>query len=150
MDGLTDLVMKLEVSGQFAKHLAGVVHLLIGRRISHQDGSVISTGLTWRELAALLANQKLDIELVRQLGIEPEELSPRERPRFWYSAIAIARPDGPAARADAEPVIAVLKPMGYIVGPAPMASITLSTSLPPNLKKKKPEDEGEAPKKRKR
>jgi hypothetical protein len=43
-----------------------------------------------------------------------------------------------------------LKPMGYIVGPAPMASITLSTSLPPNLKKKKPEDEGEAPKKRKR
>ena len=64
--------------------------------------SVLSAGVTWRELAAELKYLRFDPELVRELGTDPESLAARDRERFWYSAIALAKVDSREAVADAE------------------------------------------------
>src|SRR5262245_66425058 len=35
----------------------GLLHILIGRRVTRADGAVVSQGLTWREAAALLKQE---------------------------------------------------------------------------------------------
>src|SRR5690349_16630133 len=71
----------------------GLLNVLIGRRISTRDGAVLSTGLTWRELAVLLNKFRWDPEAVRELGLDPERLPMRDRQRYWYTAIALANVD---------------------------------------------------------
>ena len=79
---------------------------------------LVSAGVTWRELAALLKALRFEKELVAEIGADPEELSPRDRQRFWYSAIALARPDCPEALAEAERLAAAVKPLGLRRRPA--------------------------------
>src|SRR5579864_6511291 len=66
----------------------GFLYLLIGGRIKKADNTVISNGLTWRELAAVLKKVHWNTECVRELGLDPETLAPRDRNRFWYVAIS--------------------------------------------------------------
>src|SRR5262249_61863092 len=91
------------------------------RRVTKADGTAVSTGLTWRELAGLLKLLRFDKELVRELGVDPETLAPRDRQRFWYSAIALARVDSPEALAEADRLAGRLEEQGFVVGPAPAA-----------------------------
>jgi hypothetical protein len=119
MDGLQKLLDVVRRQGLVAGHLRGLFHILIGRRITDADGNVISTGITWRELAALLKDERLEKELVEEVGADPEELSPRDRQRFWYSAIALSHPHSAEAMAQADRLIPALKKLGYIVGPPP-------------------------------
>ena len=93
MDGLREFLEAVQEHGLVAGNLRGLFHATIGRRISRPDGTVLSTGVTWRELAALLKAMRFDKDLVTEIGADPEELSPRDRQRFWYAAIALARPD---------------------------------------------------------
>src|SRR5687767_15881564 len=86
MDGLREFLEAVREHGLVAGNLRGLFHVAIGRRISRPDGTVVSAGVTWRELANLLKGIRFDKDLVSEVGGNPEELSPRDRQRFWYSA----------------------------------------------------------------
>ena len=112
MDSLQEL---LEVIGKhrLAKgNIRGLLHALIGRKIL-QDGKVVSGGLTWREASALLRRVRWDVESVREFGVDPDALPPRDRERFWYSAIARANIDSDEAAQLADKLAERLKKHGY-------------------------------------
>jgi hypothetical protein len=122
MDELDALLETIRAQGVATGRLRGLLYLLIGRRISRTDGKVVSVGMTWREAAALLKRLHWDREAVRDLGLEPAELAPRDREKFWYVAISKAGLTTPAAQAEAEQLAALLQPLGYVI----------STSTPPS------------------
>jgi hypothetical protein len=97
----------------------GLLHILIGRRITKADGALVSAGLTWRAAAALLKQVRWDREVVRELALDPANLPPRDRQRFWYTAITSAAVDSAEARAAGDRLIKPLVDLGYIIGPAP-------------------------------
>jgi hypothetical protein len=147
MDGIRELLETARTHGLVDGHLRGLLHIAIGRRVSRTDGTLLSTGLTWRELASLLKQLRFDKELVRELGAEPEELAPRDRNRFWYSAIALARVDAPEAVAEAEAILPRLKEAGFVIGPNPtaVAPARLSTPAPTTQAKSKVSPSKEKP-----
>jgi hypothetical protein len=121
MDRLGELLNLIREQGTARDNLIGLFNILIGRRISLADGTLVSSGLTWRELATLFKRVRWDREAVRQLGLDPDALPPRDRQRFWYAAIAHAGVDSPAAAAAGERLARQLQAAGYQVGPAPGA-----------------------------
>jgi hypothetical protein len=150
MDGIGEFLEAVRAQGLVTGHFRALLHIAIGRRVTRTDGTAISAGLTWRELAALLKQLRFDKELVREWGADPEALAPRDRQRFWYSAIALARVDSPEAMAEADRLTGRLKELGYVIGPAPTA---LTASGPPKGKssavKSKAKDEKPAKRKKK-
>jgi hypothetical protein len=121
MDGIRELLEAARDRGLLAGNFRGFLHIAIGRTVARPDGTVLSKGLTWRELAGLLKQLRFDRDLVREYGADPETLAPRDRERFWYSAIAAAGVDSREATAEADRLVAPLKGLGYHVGPAPSA-----------------------------
>jgi hypothetical protein len=156
MDGIRELLEAVRARGLVAGHFRALLHVAIGRRVTKPDGTVLSTGLTWRELAALLKQLRFDKELVREFGADPEALAPRDRQRFWYSAIALAKVDSAEARAEAEKLVDRLKELGFVVGPAPVVATSPVPPPPPTppakgkaKKEAKPKDEKPAKRKKK-
>jgi len=119
--------------------LRGLFHLAIGRTVTDRDGTVISSGVTWRELAVLLKDAKFDKELVRELGADPDALAPKDREKMWYHAIGLAKVDSAEARAQADKLAAALKPHGFVVGAAPGGPSKLANLAPPPV----PRDEND-------
>lgn len=120
MDALSTLLESLKKGGQTEGHLRGFLHVIIGRKITrHSDKSVVSNGVTWRDLAGWLKKLRWDPDAVKELGLNPDELPPRDRQRYWYSAIAHAKVDSADAIAAGDKFAKVLKGLGYDVGPAP-------------------------------
>ena len=115
MDGLREFLEAVRQHHTAKGHFQGLLHVLIGRKITRTDGTVISIGVTWRRLSELLKLVRWDREQVRELGLEPDDLPPRDRQRYWYSAIAAARVDSAEARAAAERLIPGLAALGYKV-----------------------------------
>jgi hypothetical protein len=147
MDGLRTFLDALRNHHLIAGRLRGVLHVAIGRRVSKADGTVLSTGATWRELAALLKAARFDREWVREFGVDPNTLSPRDRERFWYSAIGLAKVDSATAVAQAEKLVSLAKPLGFVIGPSPVNAIP----SPPAAPKEKPAAKAEPePKKKKK
>lgn len=114
MDAQRDFLQEIKEHTQ--GNFLGLLRLLIGRRIKKADGTVISNGLTWRELAALLKIVHWNTECVRELGLDPDKLAPRDRQRFWYSAIAQAGIDSQKATEAGEKLADVLRKQGYDIG----------------------------------
>jgi hypothetical protein len=151
MEGLQEFLRAVHQHGLVAGHLRGLFHIAIGRRVTRADGTLVSAGVTWRELANLLKDLKYEKELVAEVGGNPEELSPRDRLRFWYSAIALARPDSAEARAQAEALAAAVKPLGYIIGPPPgPVAAKAAPPKPAAPEPAKPEQPAAKPKKKKK
>ena len=121
MDRLRRLLELLQEQGTARGNLRGLLHLLIGRRLTLADGTEVSGGLTWRQAAGLLKRVRWDREAVREFGLDPEALPPRDRQRFWYTAISQAGVDTPEAAAAAQRLIPALGRLGYVVGPPPGA-----------------------------
>jgi hypothetical protein len=121
MEGIKEFLRDVEEGGHVKGHVRGLLHLLVGRRISRPDGTVVSSGLTWRIVAAELKQRRWDPELVRELGLDPEALAPRDRQRFWYSAIVAAHVASPQASQAADALAPLLANLGYIIGPPPGA-----------------------------
>lgn len=119
MQGTRQFLELVRDQGFVAGRLSGVFHIAIGRRISTPSGEVVATGVTWRELAALLKELKYDRELVRELGADPDELFPKDREKFWYYAVVMAKVDGAEASAEADELAARLAPLGLIIGSHP-------------------------------
>ncbi|MGH7170577.1 MAG: hypothetical protein ACRELF_21715 [Gemmataceae bacterium] len=119
MDSLRELLDAVRERDMVQDHFRGLLHILVGRRITRPDGALVSSGMTWRDLAALLKRLRWDREAVRELGVDPTGLAPRDRERFWYTAIARAAIDSPEAVAAAEELVLPLEELGFVVGPAP-------------------------------
>ena len=121
MDRLRELLNAIKQDGHAQGNFLGLLHVLIGRRIKLPDGTEVSAGLTWRALAGILKRVRWDREAVRELGLDPAALPPRDRERFWFTAIAQAGLDTPAAAQAGDQLVEPLKKLGYVVGPAPKA-----------------------------
>ena len=102
-----------------AGHFLGLLHIIIGRRISRADGTLLSSGLTWRQLAELLKLMRWDKEQVRELGLNPDDLPPRDRQRYWYAAILAGKVDSPAAKTAGDVLARLAAKLGFVIGPAP-------------------------------
>jgi hypothetical protein len=116
MDALSTLFDELKKSGQTQGHLLGFLQVMIGRTIVRAGDKVtISKGMTWRELAGWLKKVRWDPDAVRELGLDPKDLPPRDRQRFWYSAIMQAKVDGADALKAGDRFVEVLRTLGYDV-----------------------------------
>ena len=120
MDALSTLIETLKKGGQTQGNFVGFLHDLIGRTITRtKDKAVVSKGIGWREMAAWLKKVRWDPEAVRELGVDPDTLPPRDRQRYWYSAIMQAKVDSAAATKAGDRFAEVLRGLGYEVGAAP-------------------------------
>jgi hypothetical protein len=144
MDQLREFLKVVREHGAARGNLLGLLHALIGRRITTADGTPVSAGMTWRDLANALKRERWEPEGVRELGLDPDALPPRDRYRFWYSAINQARVDSPTAAAAGDQLATAVRPLGYLVGPAPSAASPATPGPTP------PERPPPPPKKRKR
>ena len=106
----------LKGSGPFL----GLLNVVIGRTITAKDGTVIGRGVTWRELAGLLKRLRWEPELVNELGIESQDLPPRDRQRYWYTAIARAHVDGIEAAKAGDQYAELLRKQGFDVAEGPI------------------------------
>lgn len=122
MDGVESFLDAVRKQGLAEGHLRGLLHALIGRKISTSAGAVISNGMTWRAAADLLKRTRWPIEPVRELSIDPDALPPRDRQRFWFGAIAAAGVDSAEAAAAGDSLAAAVLPLGFVIGPPPKAS----------------------------
>lgn len=144
MEGIRRLLDAARENGLVAGRFRGLLHVAIGRTVADAAGAVLSRGLTWREAAQLLKDLRYDRELVREFGADPDALAPRDRERFWYSAIAQARVDSAEASAQADQLAGLLKPLGFVVAPSafapraakPAAKATEPAAEKPKRKKK--------------
>jgi hypothetical protein len=121
MDALSTFLDSLKKSGVARGHLLGLLNVVIGRRIVAKDGTVVAHGLTWRALAGLLKQARWDPDQVRELELDPADLPPRDRERYWYTAILRAHVDSPEAAKAGDAFATLLRKRGYEVGSGPSA-----------------------------
>jgi hypothetical protein len=122
MDGIRELLSAVRDADIVAGNFRGLLHVAIGRKVARPDGSTVSMGVTWRELAAELKALRFDQDLVREYGADPDDLTARDRERFWYAAIAVAKVDSAEAIAEADRLAPKLKSLGFVIGPPPGAA----------------------------
>lgn len=121
MEGLREFLERVRQAHLVRGHLRALLHVAIGRRITRADGTVLSTGVTWRQLSELLRVMRFDKELVRELGLDPNDLPPRDRQRYWYAAIVAAQVTSAETRQLGDAYAPLVAPLGFAVGPAPGA-----------------------------
>ena len=119
MDHVREFLSQMLQTGRVKGNFLGLLNIAIGRRISRVDGTLLSTGMTWRALANALKQCQFDAELVRELGIDPEILSSREAQRFWYAVIARADIASQKATLAGDRLAELLANEGFIIGSAP-------------------------------
>lgn len=154
MEGMRDLLEAARANGLVAGRFRGLLHIAIGRTVTKPDGTKLSSGITWRALAALLKALRFDPEFGREAGADPDTLSPRDRERYWYSVISLAHVDRPEAVAEADKLISPLKDLGFVIASAPggitPAAPTKTKEKPEKAKSDKVEKSEEKPKKKKK
>ena len=115
MDATRVLLEAMKHHGLEQGHTLGLLHMLIGRSIKRTDGTPAAKGLTWRQASILLKKVRWPKNAVRDLGLEPDNLPPRDRQQFWYAAISMARLESPDAVNASNRLAEALKPLGYEV-----------------------------------
>jgi hypothetical protein len=119
MDALRELLEDLRRQDAGRQHFLGLLHILIGRRITKADGTLVSAGMTWRELAVVFKKLRWDKHFAAQVCLASEGLPPRDRERYWYTVIARAGVDSAKAREDGDRLAEILRAKGYVVSGAP-------------------------------
>src|SRR4029077_13694484 len=102
MEGLRAFLEEIRKRGTAEGHFRGLLHILVGRKISRADGSLVSAGMTWRAVADLFKRLRWSPDAVRELGLEPDALPVRDRQRYWFAAISAAQIESVSASADAD------------------------------------------------
>ena len=115
MEGAREFLEQVRQHQLVKGYFQGLLHLMVGRKISRADGTLLSTGLTWRQLSELLKVLRWDKDCVRELGLDPDSLPPRDRQRYWYSAITTAKVDSTEAAEAADALARKMEAHGYIV-----------------------------------
>jgi hypothetical protein len=115
MDAVRGFLQDLKQHGLDRGHTRGLLYLLIARRVRKADGTPVASGLTWRQLAQLLKKTRWSKDVVRELGLQPGQLPPRDRLQYWYTAISQARLDTTEARNASDALAVLLGPLGYHV-----------------------------------
>ncbi|MFM7113062.1 MAG: hypothetical protein ACKO26_18140 [Planctomycetota bacterium] len=87
MDAIRTMLARVRSPGFPNDHFPGLLHLLIGKTLVDLDGNVVSRGYSWRECANMLKTARIDPELARTLDLNPDDLPPRDREKFWYVAL---------------------------------------------------------------
>ena len=121
MDRLREFLDVIREQGHATGNFLGLLHVLIGRRISTTEGEEVSKGLSWRDVSILLKKVRWDREAVRELGLDPDSLSPRDRQRYWYQAIAQASVASSAAVAAGDRLAQAVA-SAYEIGSAPRSA----------------------------
>ena len=119
MEPLREFLNAVRHRGAAHGNFLGLLHVLIGRRITRADGAVVSGGMTWRELALLFKQQRRDREAVRELNLDPAALPPRDRDAFGMRPSPTREWPARRRRRPATRLAAAVQPLGYVVGPAP-------------------------------
>lgn len=119
MDGFVEFLQVIKRTNLAQGNFLGLLNVVIGRRIQTTQGAAVSTGVPWRVLAQELKKVRWDKEAVRELGLDPKSLPPRDRERYWYLAISRAQVGSAKASAAGDRFAEVLTQAGYVVGPAP-------------------------------
>ncbi|MBM4069199.1 MAG: hypothetical protein FJ271_09680 [Planctomycetes bacterium] len=119
MDALRGFLEDVKKNKHAKGNFLGFLHLMIGRRISRPDGTVISAGLSWRDLANWLRKIRWDTEDVLELGLDPDKLAPKDRERLWYAAISRAGVDTEKAAQSADRLAEELRKQGLQVSERP-------------------------------
>jgi len=117
MDGLREFLFDLKRQDYARENFPGVLNVLIGRQVKAHNGVLVSNGVTWRVLAEWLKKVRWHKEAVRQLGLDPAKLPPRDRLRFWYTAISQAHVDSPEGIKAGDRLAQALASAGYAVVP---------------------------------
>src|SRR5262249_43144642 len=112
-------LMEFKQQGHAQGNFRGLLHVLIGRHIEKADGTLVSNGIAWRELAGLLKKVRWEKEAVRELGLEPSQMPPRDRQRYWYVAITQAQVDSEEEIQAGDRLAEAVQSLGYRIGPAP-------------------------------
>ncbi len=121
MDRLSQFLLEMRRSALAPGQFRGLVHVLIGRRVEAADGTLISSGQTWRTVAGLLKKHRFDKLLALELVGDTATLPPRQRERYWYAAICHGDVNSAVARAQGDQLAITAKALGYTIGPAPYA-----------------------------
>ena len=74
MDALRGLLDDLKRHGLERGQTRGLLYLLIARHIFKADGTPVSRGMTWRQLAAVLKKFRWTKEGVHDLDLNPADL----------------------------------------------------------------------------
>jgi hypothetical protein len=119
MDRLREFLAEVKKHDWSTGQFLGLLNLLIGRRITAADGTEISAGVTWRVLAAYFRQVRWDKKAVRDLGLDPASLPPRDRAKYWFAAISQANVDSAEATRAGDKLAERLIAQGYKIGPAP-------------------------------
>ncbi len=56
-----------------------------------------------------------DKESVRELGLDPDSLPPRDRQRYWYTAITSAQITSTEAENEADALVPLVGGIGFVV-----------------------------------
>jgi hypothetical protein len=121
MDVLREFLEDLKRRGLAQGQFLGLLNVLIGRRIEKADGTLVSNGMTWRDLAGHLKRIRWEKTMAGDLGLNPADLPPRDRERYWYMAIARAGVDSRTAFLAGDQLAEALRRAGYQVGSPPAA-----------------------------
>jgi hypothetical protein len=116
MDQLRDFLDAVKDSGVATGHFRGLLFVLIGQAIRQADGTVVSTGMSWRAASAALKLCRWDRLAVQELGLDPAALAPRDREKYWYTAISRANLGSAEARASGESLARAVAALGYTIG----------------------------------
>src|SRR5262245_6547595 len=119
MDALQEFLEDLKRHGLDRGHLLGLFNVLVGRSLARADGTPVCSGLTWRELAAWLKKVRWDRDAVEEVGLDPDELPPRDRQQYWYAASARSGVDSEKATQVGDRLAERLRKIGYTTSPAP-------------------------------
>jgi hypothetical protein len=115
MDALRNFLEDVKRQHFAQGNFLGLLYLLIGRKVFRADGTVISNGLTWRELSNWLKKLRWDTNQLKELGLNPDDIPSRDRQRYWYTVISRAGVDTEAARQAGDKLALELKKHGYKV-----------------------------------
>jgi hypothetical protein len=119
MDARLEFLKQLREQELARGHFLGLLHLLIGRRVELPDGTPVGSGITWRDLAALLKKVRWPREAALELHFDPETLPQRDRERYWYTVIAHAGVASSEAIQQGDALAEILREAGFKIGPAP-------------------------------
>ncbi len=116
MDQLRDFLDAIKASGVATGHFRGLLFVLIGLPIKAADGTPLSSGMSWRAAASALKACRWDRLAVQELGLDPSDLAPRDREKYWYTAISRADLGSSLARSSAESFARAVAPLGFTIG----------------------------------